>query len=317
MTFGSASAIYFAASDDQGRSFSPPVKVAEVASLALGRHRGPRIAATKTAIVISAIVSERAGVKAHENSPESGNLIAWRSTDGGRTWVRVAAINDHPSAAREGLHTMAAGANGKVFAAWLDLRAKGTRLVGAVSTDGGASWSKNTTVYESPSGSICECCHPSAAFSPAGEVWVMWRNAIDGYRDMWLSSSPDGAKFSSATKVGAGTWKLAACPMDGGDVEATGAPVTVWRRDGQIFLHSPGHAEEPLGAGKDAAVARGRDGIYAAWTQGTSVVMKSPSAAEPVSLSTEGGFARLLRLASGDVLAAWETPTGIETKRLP
>jgi hypothetical protein len=58
---------------------------------------------------------------------------------------------------------MATGGNGLIFTTWLDLRAQGTRLYGSTSTDGGATWSPNALVYESPSGSVCECCHPSAA----------------------------------------------------------------------------------------------------------------------------------------------------------
>jgi len=110
VAFGAGNAIYFAASRDRGRTLSAPVKVAEAPLLSLGRHRGPRIAITPAAIVISAVV----GTKMPPGS--DGNLKAWRSIDGGKTWSEGVTINDEPSAACEGLHAMVAGADGRLFA---------------------------------------------------------------------------------------------------------------------------------------------------------------------------------------------------------
>src|SRR5689334_16271481 len=77
VTFGSTNTVYFAVSADDGRTFSAPVKVADTKNLSLGLHRGPRIAITPSAIVISAITGELGGGK-------DGELVAWRSTDRGR-----------------------------------------------------------------------------------------------------------------------------------------------------------------------------------------------------------------------------------------
>src|SRR2546426_962754 len=107
----------------------------------LGRHRGPRVAISGNTLVVSAI------------SSEAGDLMAWRSTDGGKSWLAPATINDTPKAAREGLHTMAADADGHMAAAWLDDRGgKGKRLYGAFSDDSGRTWSRNVVLYESPEG---------------------------------------------------------------------------------------------------------------------------------------------------------------------
>ena len=57
-------------------------------------------------------------------------------------------INDVPGAPTEGLHALASDAKGQLFAAWLDKRGgQGTKLYGARSTDGGATWSKNVMIY--------------------------------------------------------------------------------------------------------------------------------------------------------------------------
>ena len=76
VAFGAGNAEYFARSTDQGRTFSEPVKVFARGHLALGSHRGPRVAITPAAIVISAVVGEKGG-------GADGDLLAWRSTDGG------------------------------------------------------------------------------------------------------------------------------------------------------------------------------------------------------------------------------------------
>jgi hypothetical protein len=303
VTFGAGNAIYFAASHDRGRTLSAPVKVAEAPLLSLGRHRGPRIAITPSAIVISAVV----GTKMPPGS--DGDLKAWRSTDGGKTWSAGVTINDEPAAAREGLHAMAAGAGGRLFATWLDLRKKGTRLYGATSGDGGATWSKNVLVYESPSGTICQCCHPSAAIDGKGEIHVMWRNALDGNRDMYAANSIDGgAAFVNAAKVGAGSWKLDACPMDGGGlaIDKQGKLVTVWRRESDVFLAEPGSPEQRIEVGKDAAIAIGSSGVYAIWIGAGAVRARIPGATEPVTLAPQGAFPQLVAVPGGPVIAAWE-----------
>ncbi len=318
MTFGGGSSVYFASSTDEGRTFSAPVKVGEEGALALGRHRGPRVAVLKDAIVISAIgaVRKAAGPHAH-GLPENGNLVTWRSTDRGKTWKRAAVINDVPGAAREGLHAMAAGRDSSLFAVWLDLRVKGMRLFGSRSADGGLTWSRNVEVYASPAGTICQCCHPGLTIDESGRIWVMWRNVMEGSRDLYIASSTDGVHFSPAAKQGAGTWKLNACPMDGGGFAVTGGQaVSAWRREGEIYLAEPGKPEKRVGAGKDVALARGKQGTYLAWTRQGSLELLSPTSAGPAVLAPEGGFVSLVALEDGSVLAAWEARQSIETKRL-
>ena len=88
------------------------------------------------------------------------------------------------------------------------------------SADGGATWSANRLIYRAPAGeTICECCHPSLAFGPGGELIALWRNALGGARDMWSSVRSAGATdFGVPAKLGTGAWMLRACPMDGGAV---------------------------------------------------------------------------------------------------
>jgi len=303
VAFGAHSTVYFSASTDQGRTFSAPVKVADAPMLALGRHRGPRVAITPSAIVVSALV----GTKMPKGS--DGDLKTWRSTDGGKTWSEGGRINDVTASAREGLHTMIARPDGLLFAAWLDLRKKGTQLYSAVSKDSGATWSKNTLVYEPPSGNICECCHPTSIVDAKGTIHVMWRNALGGARDMYVARSNDGgATFGPAEKQGSGSWALEACPMDGGGLafDSAGALVSIWRRENDVYLAEKSGAEKKLETGKDPAIAAGKDGVYAIWTADGAVRLRTPGATQPSTLAPQGAFPQLIGIPNGPMLAAWE-----------
>src|SRR5271155_2095938 len=124
ITFGAGDAIYCSVSQDSGRSFSAPTKVAGAAVIPLTRHRGPRIALSRGAIVISAVVGRTVADGPHAHGlPSDGALLVWRSIDGGKSWSKGVVINDVPAAATEGLHSLAANAKGNLFAAWLDKRA--------------------------------------------------------------------------------------------------------------------------------------------------------------------------------------------------
>jgi hypothetical protein len=305
LAFGSGDAIWFARSADNGRTWAAPVKVGVLPKLLLGRHRGPRVVFAGNAILVSAIATE-------------SDLFCWRSTDGGRTWSKPAVVNDQPKAAREGLHAVAADADGHVAAAWLDDRvAPGKRLWGAFSEDGGATWSKNVLLYESPSGTICQCCHPSLVALGHGEFAVMWRNVIDGSRDFYVLHLRGGKPAGTAEKQGTGTWKIDACPMDGGGMVLDhGEIVTAWRREHDIYLARPGRPETKLGPGQDVALAANSKGPYAIWTNGKAIDVLAPGSSTPQRLSENGAFPAIVALPDGSMLAAWEEDGAIATATL-
>lgn len=312
LVYGAGSTIYCAASRDGGKSFGP-VNALEVGGmLMLGRHRGPRVAATNDAVIVTAIAGKRGG-------GQDGNLLAWRSTDRGKTWPQPVVLNDVANAAREGLHGFAAGPGNLLCAVWLDLRKEassegGTKLYGTVSRDGGKSWGKNVRVYASPDGTICQCCHPSVTIDGKGVLHVMWRNALHGSRDLYYTASMDGGNtFAQAQKLGRGTWPLNACPMDGGEMATSekGQIDSVWRRQEEIFVVSPGKDEKALGKGRNPVIAYGRGGRYVAWDDAESkqAVLLSPGTSKPIPLGTQSQFADLAT-SGGRVVAAWEETRG-------
>ena len=273
-------AIFHTLSADQARSFRAPVRVGTQPKLALGMHRGPRISVAGGRVIVAAI------------SHETGDLSAWTSANHGQTWTGPTRINASPNSAREGLHAMASSGQ-RVAVAWLDLRHGGTELWVALSKDGGVSWERDTQIYRSPDGSICQCCAPSLAFGPRGELAAMWRNAIGGARDLYIAISPDGGpSFGAAEKLGTGTWKLNACPMDGGSLAflraETGKPFTVWRRDKTLYRARLDAPEEPIGEGGDAAVAAIAGGAVYTWQSKDGLLLHRPGKA-PTVLDPKGG----------------------------
>ena len=146
---------------------------------------------------------------------------------------------------------MTANDRGDVAAVWLDLRSPGTRLYGAYSKDSGATWSKNVLVYESPEGTICQCCDPSVVFAGKDRVEVMFRNVVEGNRDMYISEWNLDGEVLQPRKVGTGSWKINGCPMDGGGLAFRENTIfTAWRRDDTVYLDRPGQPEVALGDGK-------------------------------------------------------------------
>lgn len=321
VTFGAGKDVYASVSRDRGKTFASPVRVGNEGNLSLGMRRGPRIVATKRGAVVSAIYGKAGG-------GQDGELFAWRTEDGGRTWLGPARVNDVSGAAREGLHGMTVSPDGtKIACTWLDLRAKGTQLFSSVSSDGGKTWSKNVLVYRSPDGSICECCHPSLVYDAQNRLHAMWRNSLGGARDMYLATSSDGGKtFAAAQKLGVGTWLLNACPMDGGALAVspkTGI-TTFWRRDNMLYLVDASGAKRPeksMGPGQQGTIAKTDGGTYLAWLRGRrpgTLMVSVPTAPEPMLLAEKANNPVLAAGAGANptVVLVWSDEQGVRSATL-
>lgn len=303
LAFGSGETVYLCESSDGGHRFGDPIEVGRLPKLALGMRRGPRVVANKDSVLVTAI------------SHQTGDLMAWTSSDHGGTWSGPIVVSDIPETAREGLHGMAIGPDGSVFCCWLDLRHGRTQIYGSKSSDGGRTWTKNQRVYQSPSGTVCECCHPSVAIDEKGTIHVMWRNVVDGDRDMFVADSTDGGdSFTVARKLGTGTWNLDACPMDGGDlaVASTGNITSVWRRNKQIYLADESSLNERLlGFGEQPSITRGKRGPFILWLarRGGDLLLLKPNSASAETIASHANdpVISAARTPTGRIVAAWET----------
>ena len=128
----------------------------------------------------------------------------------------------------------------------------------------------------------------------------------------------DGKPAGDAVKQGTGTWKLEACPMDGGGIALhNGEIVTAWRREHDIYLAHPGKPEVKLGPGQDVALAVEREGRVRGLDQrqrhrGAAARRVHARRGSPIPAR----FPTILALPDGAMLAAWEENGAIATRRL-
>lgn len=294
VVYGRGGVIFYVTSPD-GETYSEPIRVDSVPGLHLGASRGPQIAATATSVVITAI-------------DKPGNVWAYSLNRTTGKWLPRVRVTDIADIAKEGFVTLTAGPGNTYNAAWLDVRGnERNKVAGAHSDDGGRTWSANRILYNSPAGTVCECCQLSEV-SQGKHVAIMFRNFLNGSRDMYLIESTDGGKsFGEAHKLGEGTWKLNACPMDGGGLFMTpnGAVSTVWRRADTLFTARPGQMETELATGKNAKIVTTPKGDYVVFQREDQIWTTTPDQPNPVAMAP-GGYPKLTLLPSNRVLCLWE-----------
>lgn len=291
LVYGLADSIMYSFSLDQGRTFTQPSLISVLSGLAAAHTRGPQIAATADGLVVTACV-------------KSGNIFSYTRDETG-TWVKGARVNDTDNTAKENLMALAADGN-NAFAVWLDLRDRHNKIFGAKSTDGGKTWLKNTLVYASPDSTVCECCKPSVAVR-GKNIYVMFRNWVNGNRDLYLIHAADGGTgFGPAQKLGKGSWPLKGCPMDGGGLalDRQGNPETVWNRMGVIYAAAPGKEEVKLGEGRNGTLEPVNGKMVYAWVEAGNVIVRKPQGTD-VNLG-KGQLPVLKAVSNDHVLCIWE-----------
>lgn len=299
LVYGYGDSIMYCNSQNKGSSFSAPVLVDTLAGLVASATRGPQIASTKDGIAIIAVNND-------------GNIFSFTKDQSGK-WTRTTKVNDIDDVNKEGFSGLS-GDGDNLFAIWTDLRDdKHNKIYGASSNDGGKTWSKNLLVYKSPDSTVCECCKPSVAMQ-GSNVYVMFRNWLDGNRDLYLIQSNDNGKsFGEAQKLGTDSWQLNGCPMDGGGlaIAKNGTPQTVWRRQSKIYADVPGAAEKEIGEGKGCSIetTNGKN-IYAWSDNDNNIVCLLPNGSQK---ALGKGILPVMKSVSNDeVICVWQTENEIE-----
>jgi len=184
------------------------------------------------------------------------------------------------------------------------------------SLDGGKNWSESKMIYRSPDGSVCECCKPSIVSDSEGKLTVMFRNNIDGSRDLYFMKSSDGGKsFTQAEKLGSGTWKINGCPMDGGDlvVDKSGELNTIWQRKGEIFLANSSISEKKIGSGRSPSISTSNLLTYMVFSKGEDIMSVSPNNSVASKIGT-GSSPKVVALKNGAIYF-WVNSNGINFKK--
>ncbi len=296
VVYGTGDSIMYIFSKD-AKSFSAPALIGVLPGLFASATRGPQIAAADKSLIVTA-------------GDKAGNLYSYTKGLDGK-WNKAKQVNDISETSKEGLTALSAdGAN--AFAVWLGVNnPKGQSLYGARSGDGGKTWDRNIIVYASPSGTVCECCKPSVEVS-GNNVYVMFRNFLNGNRDLYLIKSSDNGKtFGQVQKLGNGSWKLDGCPMDGGGIAINKnmIPETVWRRQGKIYTAQPGKPEKEIGEGRSCSIESINNKNVYTWTEKGNVIVMKPDGAK-INMG-EGSLPLLQSLNNKKVICIWENENEI------
>ena len=292
LVYGAGDSLMYVYSSDQGTTFSSPSLIAVLPGLAASHMRGPQIAATGNGLAVIACNSR-------------GDIFSFHKP-AGSSWKQFGKVNDVDTTAKENLIALSAdGVN--AFAVWLDLRGnKKNKIYGATSADGGKTWSKNIMVYTSPDTTVCECCKPSVVVK-GNNIYVMFRNWLNGNRDMYVIQSKDGGNtFGEAGKIGEGSWTLNGCPMDGGGmvIDNNGEVQTVWRRKSKIYASTLHSRENEIGEGKSCTIETVNGKNVFAWTENGEIVVIMSRGQKKVL--GKGSQPVLKALNNEHVICVWE-----------
>lgn len=296
--------LYYTSSNDGGKSYAEPLMLGNFSKMGLGMGRGPQITTTKDYTVVTV-------------GDHFGNLYAMRLSNAKNHWSSPVRVNDADTTALEALSGISAGKDNLVYTAWLDTRLGNNNLYGSLSKDGGLTWGKNQLIYKGEQKGVCDCCKPSVAIDQKGELYVMFRNKLDGARNMYLISSKDnGEHFNKPQRLGTGDFMIDGCPMDGGDlsVDADGKVTTVWRRQMDVYVAEPSKPEIKLGNGRTPVILQTKKGVAIAWHQDGVIQFQSPGEQKTVSLGN-GQYPKLAWSPDrGSILCVYELDGQIMVK---
>jgi hypothetical protein len=150
-------------------------------------------------------------------------LLAQRSTDGGRTWQPARRVHDDGQAASHSYAAIAVNRRGLPVLSWLDKRTGHQGVRATVLDPGGPR--PNRSVDEV----TCECCRTALLAVADGTIWSAYRDlAANNVRNIAFAvSRDDGATFEGRGDVAADNWSLSGCP-DSGPRLAQAGDGAVW-----------------------------------------------------------------------------------------
>jgi len=322
VVYGQKDKIYCATSDNNGLTFSSPVLVAEVPGMHLGMSRGPQIASSAHYSIITAM--DKAGdIHCFRLDNRASSKAAQPGTvkdqpGAAKEWKSLGTVNDLKGSSPEGLMSIAADKNDNFYAVWLDIRTGKRNKIYFSTLSGRADrWSPNTLIYQSPDGHVCECCRPSI-YAEGKEVAVMFRNWLNGSRDLYLLQSSDkGRTFEKAQKLGEDTWQLNGCPMDGGGlaIDASGTIHTVWQRKGVVYYCKPGEKEVNMGKGRECSITLGDQAPILSMQDGDTLELIQPSQQKTTTIGN-GSFLQSMVLPDNKILCVWEQNNTIKYRKV-
>ncbi|MES2307171.1 MAG: sialidase family protein [Gemmatimonadota bacterium] len=214
-----------------------------------------------------------------------------RSTDGGATWSAPQSLNEGEEFGSNNFHSLLAGNDGTVYAAWLSSVDQKSGVWLRVSSDGGKSWNKSKAIHPDPT---CPCCRTGLALAPDGTLYSSYRKIFPGdVRDMVVMASHDkGATWSAPVRPRADEWVFPGCPHAGASlkVDATGAVHIAW------WTGKAGAAGVWYGVSKDGGATWTATPIDTGATSAPAHVQLALTGATGVVVAWDDGKSKLPRI---------------------
>ena len=213
MVYGLGDDAWYVRSADNGRTFSPPVKVNTEGKVTLKMgERGPKLALGKGGSIHVVWADQWSpGVKVYPRYS--------RSLDGGRTFEPPRALASLSGI--DGL-TVAADGEGNVVAFFHQVSPpqqeipEAHRLYLARSTDNGATFGPEERLkIRGMDDLACSMCMMRARMTADGNVCLALRVANDNIRDFFLLRSPTRENAFAPLRINEDRWELKTCPMCG------------------------------------------------------------------------------------------------------
>jgi hypothetical protein len=239
-------------SNDQGKTFSVPVKIAEHGkSLDTGGDARPQIVSDSKGNVFIAYAF-------FKDSKWNAQINTARSNDGGVTFSNPEALIKNGLSER--FPSVLLRPDGSIFIAWVDKRlvadakkAGQQRLGGSIaysfSNDAGNTFSPEKIANESS----CECCRIGASLEPQGGVGIIYRAIFPGGIRDHATQIITPASADNIRRTSRDEWKTDACPHHGPSIaiSSTGKMHVAWftqgsARTGVFYASSSNQGETYL-----------------------------------------------------------------------
>jgi hypothetical protein len=243
---GRAGNLFYVRSSDFGVTFSNPIRVNSQAgsAIATGTIRGGQLAVGRDGrIHVSWNGSDSAtprGLVNPANRQPSAPFLYARSSPDGKAFEPQRNLTRR-SYGIDGGGSIAADADGHVYAAWHALAAGGSdgedhRLVWiARSDDDGATFAEEQPAWREPTGA-CGCCGLRLFAAPSTTLYMLYRSATAmTHRDIYLLQSGDQGRSFTGSKVQ--PWEIGACPMTSMSLTSSGSRILgAWETAGQVYF---------------------------------------------------------------------------------
>ncbi len=209
--------VYVSRSDDEGATYSTPVRVnAEPEDAEFNGENRPKIVVGADGTIMLSWTTKT-------SNQFTGEIRFSRSVDGGRSFATPRTINDDGLRTGHRFDSLFLTHSGKLYLTWIDKRdmeatlARNEAYPGAaiyytVSTDMGATFMPNVRV----SHNSCECCRIAMAAHGEDSVAILWRQIFDDHiRDHAIAVLGPQGDVSEVSRATVDDWYIDACPHHG------------------------------------------------------------------------------------------------------